>query len=464
MQVKKVTKALLLALTSYILISPIYAVHTETEIAPQSVTNNSNQDLFLSLKMIKEAESTHSASLKTIRGKREKKNFLLSARNKILETVKDYTAENTSLEESIARFIRESCQIQVSASDVILVKPLHKKHDGVYFIKDHDIAVKIFRLLDKGKYKGTCNFFHELGAIDFLRSQYPKESNPISPLAVGKVHVNKPQPFLFAPEKTLHLMLAETKAQGIGLDHILHNYGKNIDKNSNEERREICNKALYQLGRALAEFQGTHCSEAPSSRKIKFIEPKETTLKERLRFLSKKAADPNYAKALDGLSIHSLEKIFTSLLEDYKNAPFYLTLEHRDAHTGNFIYDVDTNKIAIIDLARVFRPLDLHDTPSGVYFRDIVRVIDFTEESLFHYKIEKKIVKQFEESFLEGYRSCMQTCLPIKAHSDFAVNYQRLARFTWLIEKYKPNQEPSLYLLYLKSRFEELIENKSAQS
>jgi len=258
-------------------------------------------------------------------------------------------------------------------------------------------------------------------------------------------------------------MLAETKAQGIGLDHILHKYGQNIDKNSNEERKEACNKALYQLGRALAEFNGMYCTEAPSSQKEKYIETKKINLNKKLRFLSKKAADPKYAKIFDSLPIDSLEKIFTSLLEDCKKAPFYHTLEHSDAHTGNFIYDVETSKIAIIDLADIFRSLDLHDTPSGLYFRDIVRVIDFTEESLSPYKIEKKIVKQFEESFLEGYRSCMQTCLPIQAHSDFALNYQRLSRFTRLIERYKPEQEPSLYLLYLKSRFEELIDQKSAK-
>lgn len=190
-------------------------------------------------------------------------------------------------------------------------------------------------------------FLPEISALDFILQLKLPQVTPIRPLAFATCKIKNAE----------YGLLLETGASGKRLDQYLYDLR---DKTLGYRKRQIllykAQKGFTHMGESLAHLHRTKSAE-PSRLSPSIIGKIEEKA-------SKIANQQVIVDALTaGISMEDFQNYLEKVVADVKDMPIYLSFWHGDAHIENIVYDYKRDLFSFIDVANLYKSVDINGNP-----------------------------------------------------------------------------------------------------
>ena len=231
--------------------------------------------------------------------------------------------------------------------------------DPVVFLKSPEgkllLVVKAFKHVELVK----CDFLPELSAMDFL-SRHPEFEIAFSrPLAVGKTQI----------DGVWYGLLAQSPAPGVRLDALFTDAWKSLQGEERESKIAELEGLFFTVGATFARFN-VPGKKAP-------IDPKFTQrLRKKMAFLADEFPE-------------EIERIEQKIAEAEK-LTFTQGFAHFSPHYANVFYIAEEGKIALIDLAKMHKSLDIEERPLSFSAYDLARFLYSFEKNAHDRLLQRK--------------------------------------------------------------------------
>lgn len=274
----------------------------------------------------------------------------------------------------------------------------------LFFIKDTEnrLVIKTF----SHPFEATGHFKKELAGFEFLSQLQLKKSRFARLKGVGKCVV----------DGKCYGVIAMSYEKGVNIQTTLFHIAR-LPQGSLERLLALktVQKAVEKLGAALAELHQV---------RVQKNMPLHVGIFEQMKI----AADKLALEAARGnvvIDIPLLQSYVTFLMSQLKNLKTTRTIAHGDAHLGNFLYDEQSQRIAMVDYAQISRSINQAGDPIDNPTRDIMSTLDIITANK-KIGITTKEINLLIMAFKKGYGP-----LPSLEEQEFFLLLFRLYYLQW---------------------------------
>lgn len=300
----------------------------------------------------------------------------------------DYTTGETH-EDSIKKFIK--INFGIDSTKIYCVAPERiNKREFVFIDKEHGIVVKVFPQIPKKAFK----IIHELSGHSAFEAINVCQGKLASFLALGKYTYNN----------TEFLLLAMTYVDGKEIRKYIYEIFAALDQAARQAAIDRARHILMRLGQVIGEIHLAAAVKAAPS-----MEHKQAVINYYTTAIHK-AIEKCHNE--DGISNEELISYFNHLLDEYDLAGVHFSIYHGDAHLANFLYDNETDQIAIVDSVRAHLSIDPARFPiSDYYVHDSVKIKESIVKQILSFENNFPLIQELIEAFQQGYDERAHTIL-----------------------------------------------------
>ena len=299
------------------------------------------------------------------------------ASEKLWNLAFDYT-KNNSLEDSIRNFLESVMNLLIHNLNCVNSARIDIK-ESVFIDHKLGVVVKVFPRREENFYKAL----REISGNEAIRNMQLQSGDTVALLAMGKCTVNGKD----------NLMLAMTLAPGREIRKFLEDIFSAKDRAAAIKE---CKKILVLLGRTIGELHRKNAVPLDHTSKFALAVPAfiEINIKNHLE---------KYRSNWE-LYYEDLRDLFAFLIKNYDANGTYLTIHHGDAHLDNFLFDQDTERIAVIDTPRIHLAVDPAGKPiCTAYIHDIARAEDDIAKWVLYSEYNELLIQELIDAFHQGY-------------------------------------------------------------
>lgn len=323
----------------------------------------------------------------------------------------DYTIDN-DIQKSITYFL-QATDLNFDASQIHIHAAQNPQEgqsgDQLFFIrdiKDHlESVVKVF----SQPFDVNGNFKRELVGFGLLSNIHANNFQLVTIKAIGKTIING-EPYG---------IVAISPADGINMQTLLINIVR-LPQESSERLHalRIAQKGVEKLGAALAEFHQLRTRKNM---------PLDVTIFERMEHDLSKVEKYLMERNLC-IDISMLRNYAAYLVNQIRKIRTTRALIHGDAHLGNFLYDIDTDMIFMVDYNQIGRSVDKDGNPIGNTAMDVMNLLDIITANK-QFGLMPQEIDTLTEAFINGYGA-----LPSQLEQKFFLLLFRVGFLEWFLK------------------------------
>jgi Ser/Thr protein kinase RdoA (MazF antagonist) len=221
-------------------------------------------------------------------------------------------------------------------------------------------------------------------------------------------------------------MVAISPARGINMQTLFINIVR-LPQESSERllALHIAQKGVEKLGTALAEFHQIHTQKEM---------PLDTTIFERMNHEISKIEKHLIQKNIC-IERSDIQHYAAYLIDQVKTIKTTRALIHGDAHLGNFVYDMDTDTVYMVDYNEIGRSVDKDGNPIGNAAMDVMNLLDIIAANK-QFGLTPQEITILTEGFIKGYGT-----LPSKIEQDFFLLLFRIGFLSWFLKAEEEHPE-----------------------
>lgn len=282
----------------------------------------------------------------------------------VWDSLPDYMGGCGEVPEGIGRFVQET--LEINLDEVVIERYLNPGDvsegitgDPIFFVRRRGgglvAVVKSFMVTPQN----LGEFSLELNALCLLKSLDLRESETVSVLALGR---------LCCQERN-YALLAMSAAPGISVTRHFKGVGVAEPGRARGDQMALLRKAVAALARASAELHVVHGIGAGEIAPV-FWNTDDLWFG---RFLDEVERNPELME----FSPETLREFYSELQGGVRQHRHSAGFVHSDANTGNYLYDVESDTLTIIDTGRLCRSVGTASEPKGPPAHDYVWILAF---------------------------------------------------------------------------------------
>lgn len=320
----------------------------------------------------------------------------------------DYTVDN-DLKKTIQNFLQQATAQEIdtfSIQESSGAAGEGQSGDQLFFVRDNqDNLIFVVKIFSK-PFDSEGNFIKELAGFGLLSKIDGKNFHLVDIKAIGKSIIDGKK----------YGMLAISPASGINMQTLVIDIFR-LPQGSTGRLNALhsAKKGIEKLGAALEEFHQVR------TQKDMLLDP---VIFERLQH------DLNYVvghlqQDNFGIDIQVLQNYVAYLVQQMKKIKMTRSIIHGDAHLGNFLYDVKTDTVSMVDYTELNCSVDGEGNFVGYAAIDVMGMLDIIAANK-KFGLTQEEARLLSKAFIRGYGT-----LPIELEQDFFALLSRLSFVAW---------------------------------